>query len=132
SDTPRPLGAKPPTGPQWAVHVPPASRLAVRAAEMGAAIRGARVGDFPGETETAEPLTSHPEPWSPPSGCFRHGPGPCGISAHLSACVRFVASSRPVMRYAKEASDITRCSAIGRLPRRASPATVRSEARGTT
>src|SRR5262249_8508338 len=50
----------------------------------------------------------------------------------LSACVRFVASSRPVMRYAKEASDITRCSTIGRLPGRASPATVRSEARGTT
>src|SRR5262249_55498562 len=36
------------------------------------------------------------------------------------------------MRYAKHASDITRCSANGRLPRRASPATVRSEARGTT
>ena len=50
----------------------------------------------------------------------------------LFVCVRFVASSRPVMRYAKEASDITRCSAIGRLPRRASPATARSEARGTT
>ena len=46
--------------------------------------------------------------------------------------VRFVASFRPVMRYAKEASDMTRCSAIGRLPQRASLATVRSEAWGTT
>jgi hypothetical protein len=53
------------------------------------------------------------------------------LNAFLYACVRFVASSRPVMRYAKEASDITRCSAIGLLPQRASPATARSGAWGT-
>jgi hypothetical protein len=46
--------------------------------------------------------------------------------------VRFVASFRPVMRDAKEAYDITRCSAIGLLPQRASLATARSEAWGTT
>ena len=51
---------------------------------------------------------------------------------YLTAWLRFVASSRPVMRYAKEASDIARCSAIGLLPQRASPATVGSEAWGTT
>jgi hypothetical protein len=36
------------------------------------------------------------------------------------------------MRDAKEAYDITRCSAIGLLPQRASLATARSEAWGTT
>jgi hypothetical protein len=46
--------------------------------------------------------------------------------------VRFVASFRPVMRDAKEAYDITRCSAIGLLPQRASLATASSEAWGTT
>ena len=51
---------------------------------------------------------------------------------YVKLYVRFVASFRPVMCYAKEASAMTRCSAIGRLPRRASPATVRSGARGTT
>ena len=51
---------------------------------------------------------------------------------YVTLHVRFVASFRPVMRYAKEASDMTRCSAIGRLPQRASLATVRSEAWGTT
>src|SRR5262249_36287972 len=50
----------------------------------------------------------------------------------LFRCVRFVASFRPVMRYARRSSDITRCSAIGRLPRRASLATARAEAWGTT
>jgi len=50
----------------------------------------------------------------------------------LFHCLRFVASSRSVMRYAKEASDITRCSAIGLLPQQASLATARSEAWGTT
>ena len=54
------------------------------------------------------------------------------FNASLYACVRFVASSRPVMRYAKEASDITRCSAIGLLPQRASLVTAGSEAWGTT
>jgi hypothetical protein len=53
----------------------------VRAAEIGAAIRCSLAGDFPRETETAEPLTSNPEPWSPPSGFFRHWHGPCWISA---------------------------------------------------
>ena len=46
--------------------------------------------------------------------------------------VRFVASSRSVMRYAKEVFYITRCSAIGLLPQRASPATETSEDWGTT
>src|SRR5262249_3782487 len=46
--------------------------------------------------------------------------------------VRFVASLRPVMRYPRRSFDITRCSAIGRLPQRASPVTVGSEAWGTT
>src|SRR3954464_5089529 len=55
---------------------------------------------------------------------------PFGMYAKLY--VRFEASFRPVMRYAKEVSDITRCSAIGLLPQRASPATVGSEAWGTT
>ena len=41
----------------------------------------------------------------------------------MSVCVRFVTSLRPVMRYARRSSDITRCSAIGLLPQRASPAT---------
>ena len=51
---------------------------------------------------------------------------------YVKLYVRFVASFRPVMRYAKETFDMTRCSAIGRLPQRASLATVRSEAWGTT
>src|SRR5262245_37281545 len=46
--------------------------------------------------------------------------------------MRFEASFRPVMRYARRCSDLTRCSAIGRLPQRASLATVGSEAWGTT
>jgi hypothetical protein len=46
--------------------------------------------------------------------------------------VRLVASFRPVMRYARRSSDITRCSAIGLLLRRASLATAKSESRGTT
>ena len=54
------------------------------------------------------------------------------IYGHVNPYVRFEASFRPVMRYAKEVSDITRCSAIGLLPRRASPATARSEAWATT
>jgi hypothetical protein len=36
------------------------------------------------------------------------------------------------MRYAKEAYDMTRCSAIGLLPQRVSLATASSEAWGTT
>jgi hypothetical protein len=68
---------------------------------------------FVGRSRTAEPTVST-ERW------------------FLSICVRFVASSRPVMHYAKEASDITRCSAIGLLPQRASLATVGSEAWGIT
>ena len=61
------------------------------------------------------------------------GVSPLEVTAdHVKVYVRFEASFRPVMRYAKEVSDITRCSAIGLLPQRASPATVRSEAWGTT
>jgi hypothetical protein len=64
-------------------------------------------------------------------GCWIEGNAtPFGM--YVKLYVRFVASFRPVMRYAKEASDMTRCSAIGRLPQRASPATVRSEAWVTT
>ena len=64
-------------------------------------------------------------------GCWIEGNAtPFGM--YVKLYVRFVASFRPVMRYAKEAFDMTRCSAIGRLPQRASPATVRSEAWGTT
>jgi hypothetical protein len=36
-----------------------------------------------------EPLTSNPEPWSPPSRGFRHWPGPCGISALFCTLVTF-------------------------------------------
>ena len=45
--TPKQFGAKHQTCPQLAVHVRPDSSLAVQAAEMGAAIRCSRVGDFP-------------------------------------------------------------------------------------
>src|SRR5262245_22027562 len=51
--------------PHRALPGPLDGNLAVRAAEMGAAIRCPRAGDFPRETETAESLTSNPEPWSP-------------------------------------------------------------------
>ena len=60
-----------------AIHVPPDGSLAVRAAEMGVTIRCSLAGDFSRETETAEPLTSDSEPWSPPSSLFRHWHGPC-------------------------------------------------------
>ena len=64
-------------------------------------------------------------------GCWIEGNAtPFGMYVRLY--VRFVASFRPVMRCAKEAFGMTRCSAIGRLPQRASLATVRSEAWGTT
>ena len=66
SDDTKRFGAKHQSCPQLVVHGPPESSLAVRAAEMGAAIRCSLVGDFPSETETVEPLTSNPEPWSPP------------------------------------------------------------------
>ena len=68
--TPKQFGAKHQTCPHLAVHVPPDSTLEMGAAEMGAAIRCPVVGDSPRGTETAEPLTSTPEPWSPPSSCF--------------------------------------------------------------
>ena len=48
---------------------------------------------------------------------------PTNLYSPQSLHVRFVASFRPVMRYAKEAYDITQCSAIGLLPQRASLAT---------
>jgi len=70
SDTPKQFGAKHQACPHLAVHVPPDSTLEMGAAEMGAAIRCPVVGDSPRRTETAEPLTSSPEPWSPPSSCF--------------------------------------------------------------
>ena len=41
---------------------------------------------------------------------------PGQVRCFFLRCVRFVASFRPVMRYARRSSDITRCSAIGRLP----------------
>ena len=41
------------------------------------------------ETVTAEPLTSNPEPWSPPSSGFRQWPAPCGISALFCTLVTF-------------------------------------------
>jgi hypothetical protein len=64
-------------------------------------------------------------------GCWIEGNAtPFGM--YVKLYVRFVASFRPVMRYAKEAFDMTRCSAIGRLPQRAPLATVGSEAWGTT
>jgi hypothetical protein len=82
--TPKPLGAKPRTGPPGAVHGPPVGSSAVRSAERGAAIRRSRVGDFPGETETAGPLTSLPASWSPPSRGLRHAHGPWMPHAHPS------------------------------------------------
>src|SRR5262245_9331026 len=85
--TPRQFGAKPPTCPHWAVPRPPDGSLAVRAAERGAAIECSLTGEFPREPETAEPLTSNPEPWSPPSRFFRHWHGPCWISAPFFALV---------------------------------------------
>jgi hypothetical protein len=49
---------------------PEESTLEIGAAEMGAAIRCPVVGDSPRGKETAEPLTSTPEPWSPSYSCF--------------------------------------------------------------
>ena len=80
SDTPKQFGAKHQTCSHFAVHQPPDSTLEMGAAEMGAAIRCPVVGDSPRGKETAEPLTSTPEPWSPPSSCFRQWQGPCSIS----------------------------------------------------
>ena len=69
--TPKLFGAKTQTCPQLAAPVPPDSSLAVRAAEMAAAIRCSLVGDFPWETVTAEPLTSNPGPRSPKPSASR-------------------------------------------------------------
>src|SRR5262249_44901246 len=79
--TPKQFGTKHQPCPHLAVHGPPNGSLAARAAEMGAAIRCSLAGAFPRERETADPLTSNPEPWSPPSSFFRHWYGPCWISA---------------------------------------------------
>ena len=65
--TPKQFGGKHQTCPHLAVHLPPDSTLEMGAAEMGAAIRCPVLGDTPRGTEMAEPLTSTPEPWSPPS-----------------------------------------------------------------
>ena len=89
--TPKQFGAKHQTCPHLAVHVPPDSTLEMGAAEMGAAIRCPVVGDFPRGTETAEPLTSTPEPWSPASGWFGQWHGRCStseLSVRLSPSTR--------------------------------------------
>src|SRR4051794_5303493 len=54
--------------PHRAARGPPDGSLMVRAADLGTATRRPLAGDFPPETEPEEPLTSHPEPCSPPSG----------------------------------------------------------------
>src|SRR5262249_27790794 len=66
------------TCPHWAVPGPPDGSSAVRAADIGAAIRCSRAGDVPRETETAEPLTSHsgrgrPHPVASDTGMARVG-----------------------------------------------------------
>jgi hypothetical protein len=68
--TPQQFGAKHQTCPHWAVPGTPDSTLEMGAAEMGTAIRCPVFGDSTRGTETAEPLTSNPEPWSPPSSGF--------------------------------------------------------------
>ena len=53
-----------------AVHVHPDRTREMGATGMGAAIGCPLVGDSTRGTETAEPLTSTPEQWSPASRCF--------------------------------------------------------------
>ena len=148
--TPRPAGPRPypyPTRPdrdagRRTERIPGRRRSPARRRRPGRAARRRRSDRRSGSagfpirsdpTDRARPRSGDAER-VPAGRCSGRG-GRCWAeleTSKLAASVRFVASSRPVMRYAKEASDITRCSAIGLLPQRASPATARSGAWGTT
>ena len=78
--TPKQFGAKHQTCPHLVVHLRPDRTWEMGAAHRGAAIRGPGVGDSPRGRETAEPLTSTPEPGSPPSRGFGPWQGPWSIS----------------------------------------------------